>query len=144
MHQVHLYTDGACAGNPGLAGIGVVLISGKHRKEFSLPIGQGTNNIAEIRAVIEGIDALTCPKHTDVILHTDSQLVEGFLTKGWRPKANQELIAQLQQRASRCHSLRVVKVKAHNGRRENERCHTLARRASAISHHPQHEEEKDV
>ena len=144
MHQVNLYTDGACSGNPGPAGIGVVLVFGTYRKELSVPIGQGTNNIAEIRAVIEGIDALTCSEHTDVILHTDSQLVEGFLTKGWCPKVNQELIAQLQQRASRCHSLRVVKVKAHNGHRENERCHTLARRASAISHHPQQEEEKDV
>ena len=115
MHQVHLYTDGACSNNPGPAGIGVVLLSGEHRKELSTPIGHGTNNIAEIQAVIEGIDALTCPGDTDVVLYTDSQLVEGFLVKGWHPKANQELVATLRERASRCHSLCVVKVKAGDG-----------------------------
>ena len=58
MYQVELYADGACSGNPGPAGIGVVLKSGKHRKELGTAIGEATNNIAELRAVIEGIKLL--------------------------------------------------------------------------------------
>ena len=54
MHRVEIYADGACSGNPGPSGIGVVLKSGKHYKEISKAIGYATNNRAEIQAAIEG------------------------------------------------------------------------------------------
>jgi len=55
MYEVSIYTDGACSGNPGPAGIGVVLICNGRKKEISEYIGKATNNIAEVKAVIVGV-----------------------------------------------------------------------------------------
>ena len=129
MYQVELYADGACSGNPGPAGIGVVLKSGKHRKELGTAIGEATNNIAELRAVIEGIKLLKTLEQTELVIYTDSQLVEGLLTKNWNPKANQELINEMKGLVQKCRSFKVVKVKGHNGVPENEACHILAQAA---------------
>ena len=130
MHQVEIFTDGACSDNPGPAGIGVVLKCGKLRKEFSKYIGYATNNIAEIRAVIEGVKLLKAPAQTEVTICTDSQLVEGFLTRGWIPKRNSNLVAELKALLQQCCDFNVVKVKAHNGIRENQTCHNLAQSAT--------------
>src|SRR5262249_1313602 len=94
------YTDGACSGNPGPAGAGVALITpeGKISESFE-SLGIGTNNVAELTAILRAIEAV--PKTaSEVIIHTDSQYAIGVLTKGWRPKANQQLIADIKRALS--------------------------------------------
>ena len=129
MYEVTIYTDGACSGNPGPAGIGVVLICGNRRKEISRYIGEATNNRAELQAVIEGLAALKHPEQTRVTLHTDSQLVSGVLAHNWKAKANLDLVSKMRELAEKCASLLVVKVRGHSGNPLNERADTLARNA---------------
>ena len=129
MYEVTIYTDGACSGNPGPAGIGAVLVSGDRRKEIMRAIGYSTNNVAEIQAVVYALQFLRHPERTDVTLFTDSQLVCGLLGQDWKAKANQELVALMRYLAKQCAFFRVVKVKAHNGDPLNERAHALAREA---------------
>ncbi len=87
------FTDGACSGNPGPAGIGVVLVCGSHRREISEYIGEATSNIAELSVVVR---ALSTIKDRDryVILHSHSEYTIGMLTKDWKMRANKHLIEQ--------------------------------------------------
>ncbi|HSS37698.1 MAG TPA: ribonuclease H [Polyangia bacterium] len=126
---VEIWTDGACSGNPGPMGIGVVVIDGAQRKEKGEYLGIGTNNIAELTAVERGID-LVGPVGADKRLrvYTDSSYVIGVLSKGWKAKANQELIAKLKRKLAPL-NLDFVKVAGHAGVPENERCDELARDA---------------
>lgn len=129
MYQVEMYADGACSGNPGPAGIGVVLKCGERRKEFGTALGDATNNIAELQSVIEGLKLLKAPEQTELTIFTDSQLVVGFLSKDWMPKHNVELVDEMKGLVQKCRSFKVVKVKGHNGIPENEACHLLAQSA---------------
>ena len=81
------FTDGACSGNPGPAGIGVVLVCGNHRREISEYIGEATGNIAELSAVVRALSAIT-DRGRHVILHSDSEYAIGALTRNWRIRAN--------------------------------------------------------
>src|SRR6185295_9318442 len=87
-----VYTDGACSGNPGPAGAGLVVIApdGKIREGYRW-LGTATNNIAELTAIQLALEALP-PDAPGAVIHTDSQYAIGILTKGWKPKANQELV----------------------------------------------------
>jgi len=129
MFKVSIYTDGACSGNPGPAGIGAILLCGERRREISRFIGEATNNRAEIQAVITALRALKAPEKTEVTLFTDSQLVSGLLTQNWKAKANQDLVNEMKELAQSCASFEVVKVKGHNGNPLNERADELARKA---------------
>lgn len=129
MNQITIYADGACSGNPGPAGIGVVLISGGHRKEISRHIGQGTNNIAEFTAAVEGLRALKDRGKCEVTLYTDSQLVVGMLS-GWKARANLGLVSEMRKLASECASFKAVHIRGHNGDPVNERCDELAKMAA--------------
>ena len=124
--NIDIYADGSCHGNPGPAGCGVVLICGTSKKEISESIGTATNNIAEISAVVLGIEALHRPERCNVTLYTDSQYVEGLLFKGWKAKANIELVEHIRRLAAELQSLKVVKVIGHNGNQFNERADELA------------------
>src|SRR5690606_40924171 len=87
---VHLFTDGACKGNPGPGGWGVLMRYGAHEKELWGGEGHTTNNRMELMAAIEGLKALTRP--CEVVLTTDSQYVKqginswlaGWKRNGWR------------------------------------------------------------
>jgi len=127
--HIHLWTDGACTGNPGPAGAGTVLLLGESKTEWSTWLGQGTNNIAELFAVLQGLEALERPIERDLVIHTDSQYVIGVCAKGWKAKANKELISEL--RLSLKDASRVVWhwVRGHEGVALNERCDQLARDA---------------
>jgi len=126
---VEIWTDGACSGNPGPMGIGVVVIDGPQRKEKGEYLGIGTNNIAELTAVERGIDlAGPVPADKRLRVYTDSSYVIGVLSKGWKAKANQELIAKLKRKLAPL-NLDFVKVAGHAGVPENERCDELARDA---------------
>ena len=134
--RVTLYTDGACKGNPGAGGWGVVLEYGEHRKElFGGDVGT-TNNRMELMAAIAGLSALKSQCVVD--LYTDSVYVKDGITKwlsnwksnGWRkaskkPVANQDLWEKLDQAVSN-HKVNWHWVKGHSGDPGNERADELA------------------
>lgn len=125
---VHVWTDGACTGNPGPAGLGVVVLDGADRKEVSEYLGHGTNNIAELTAVLRGLD-LVADRNRPVLVYTDSSYSIGVLSMGWKAKANVELVAEIKDAIARFSDVRFVKVPGHAGVPENERCDELARNA---------------
>jgi ribonuclease HI len=127
---LELWTDGACSGNPGPMGIGIVAIDGGKRKEHGEYLGSGTNNIAELTAIDRALDLVGADAETrHVRIYTDSAYSIGVLSKGWKAKANQELIARMRKRLAKLPDVEFVKVSGHAGVPENERCDELARRA---------------
>lgn len=120
-----IYTDGACSGNPGPAGIGAVLRYKDNRKEISRYIGTGTNNIAELTAIKAGLTAVK-DRNLPVIVVTDSSYALGLLTRGWKAKQNLALVEELKRLVSSFKRLRFVKVKGHAGDPDNERADRLA------------------
>jgi ribonuclease HI len=125
---IHVWTDGACEGNPGPAGLGVVIIDGAERRELSEYLGHGTNNIAELTAILRGLESVT-DRRRPVVVYSDSQYSIGLLTQNWKAKANVELVAKLRGLTRQFVDLRFVKVAAHSGIPLNERVDELARRA---------------
>jgi ribonuclease HI len=126
---IHLWSDGACSGNPGPAGAGTVLLWGDRRREMSTWLGTGTNNVAELTAVLQGLEALRDPVRRKLVVHTDSQYVIGVLVRGWKARANQELIAQMREHLTRLPQVVWHWVRGHEGIELNERCDALAREA---------------
>jgi ribonuclease HI len=122
---VHVYTDGASAGNPGPSGIGVVLRFGKHKKEISRYIGDTTNNVAELEAIRLGLMAV---KNTTlpVRVFTDSRYAYGVLTQGWKARKNQNIIESIKKILSKFNNLKFIKVEGHVGIEGNERADFLA------------------
>jgi ribonuclease HI len=130
---LQIWTDGACSGNPGPMGIGMVVIDGAWRKESGEYLGVGTNNIAELVAIERGlelaIERLGTTKRV-VRVHSDSSYAIGLLEKGWKAKANQELVVRIRGKLRAYPAaIQFVKVAGHAGVRENERCDELARQA---------------
>ncbi len=132
-----MYTDGAASGNPGPGGYGVVLLSGKHRKELSAGYRHTTNNRMELLAVITGLEALKADR-CSVTIYTDSKYVADAVNKGWlaswqlkrfRGKKNTDLWMRYLQASSR-QNVRLVWIKGHAQIPENERCDQLAVQAS--------------
>ncbi|MGZ3405142.1 MAG: RNase H family protein [Polyangia bacterium] len=122
-----VYTDGACSGNPGPAGLGVVILDGGKRRELSEYLGVGTNNIAELMAIVRALEEV--PRDRTIVLHADSSYALGLLGKGWKAKANQEIVERMRTLARDFADLRLVKVDGHAGVPENERADELARTA---------------
>ncbi|HWU88006.1 MAG TPA: ribonuclease H [Kofleriaceae bacterium] len=127
-NAIHVWTDGACEGNPGPAGLGVVIIDGKEHRELSEYLGQGTNNIAELSAILRGLESIEDRKRP-VIVYSDSQYSIGLLSQNWKAKANVELVTKLRALTRQFPDLRFVKVAAHSGIPLNERVDELARGA---------------
>lgn len=128
-NAIHVWTDGGCVPNPGPAGIGVVIVDGDQRVELSEYLGQGTNNIAELTAIVRGLEEIPDRKRP-VVVYSDSQYAIGLLTQNWKPKANVELVGKLRALLKEFPEVRFVKVAAHTGIALNERVDQLA--ASAI------------
>ena len=122
------YTDGACSGNPGPAGYGVVLDLDGKRVEIGVYLGKATNNIAELGAIKHALEELV-GWSGPVDVYTDSNYAIGVLTKAWKPKANQELIAAIKALLPRGRNARFVWVPGHAGVPLNERADELARGA---------------
>ena len=122
---INIYTDGASAGNPGPAGIGVVLRFGKHEKEISRYIGITTNNMAELEAIRSGLMAVK-NSNIPVRVFTDSRYAFGVLTKGWKAKKNQDIIESIKKILSKFNDLKFINVKGHVGIEGNERADFLA------------------
>jgi ribonuclease HI len=128
----HVWTDGACTGNPGPMGIGVVLLCNGEQTELSEYLGIGTNNIAELTAIERGLEMAEkiAPKRDRPIrVYTDSAYSIGVLSLGWKAKANQELVARIRKQLTGFPDVLFVKVAGHAGIPENERCDELARAA---------------
>ena len=136
MRSVKAYTDGACSGNPGPGGWGVVLQFGDHERELKGGESDTTNNRMELTAAIEALKALKEPCH--IALTTDSTYVKDGITKwlsnwkrnGWKtaakkPVKNQDLWQQLEDYVAQ-HTVEWLWVKGHSGHPENERADTLA------------------
>ena len=135
--NVTIYTDGACAGNPGPGGWGAILISGSHRRELAGGEATTTNNRMELMGAISALEALKGPARVDI--HTDSEYVQkgisgwinGWKRNGWRTSARQPVKnADLWQRldaAQATHDVRWHWLRGHAGHPENERADELAR-----------------
>ncbi len=142
MQSVTIYTDGACSGNPGPGGYGVILKSGDQEKQLSAGYRNTTNNRMELRAVIAGLEALRRP--CQVTVYSDSKYIVDAVELGWarRWKKNNwyrnkkekalnidlwdTLLAQLDR-----HRVRFKWVKGHAGHPENEICDKLAVKAAS-------------
>jgi ribonuclease HI len=124
------YTDGACSGNPGPAGCGVVLVSPDGKvHEGNEYLGEATNNVAELTAILRALEWIPEDAAT-ITVHTDSQYAIGVLQKGWKAKANQDLVARTKEVVV-TRSARLVYVPGHQGVLLNERADELAREAVA-------------
>ena len=123
-----VYADGACSGNPGPAGLGIVLVApgGAVAEGFEY-LGTATNNIAELTGVLRAAEIV--PDGEPAVVHTDSQYAIGVLQKGWKAKANQELIAGIKLALAKRPNWRLVYVPGHSGVPLNERADELAREA---------------
>jgi ribonuclease HI len=139
--KVVMYTDGACHGNPGPGGYGVVILKGQQRNEMSGGYRRTTNNRMELMAAIEGLRSL--PERSDVMLYTDSRYladainlgwVNGWKKRNWRKSTkekvlNVDLWKALIQQLER-HEVTIQWVEGHAGVRENERADRISVQAA--------------
>lgn len=140
--EVIIYTDGACIGNPGPGGYGVVLLSHEKRREMSGGFRLTTNNRMEIMAAIAGLRALRSPCR--VTLYTDSQYLRDSVMRGWalrwqasgwmrnrkEPALNADLWEELLNLCN-VHDVTILWVRGHAGNTENERCDNLSVQAAS-------------
>jgi len=126
--MIEIFTDGACSGNPGPGGYGIVLRSGKHYKELSQGFENTTNNRMELLSVIVALEALKQPKQ-QVIITSDSKYVVDSIEKGWldswikkdfKSRKNKDLWVRYLV-AKKDHDIKFVWIKGHSGHTENER-----------------------
>lgn len=131
--SVIIYTDGAAKGNPGNGGFGIVLISGKHRKEISEGFRLTTNNRMELLAVIIGLESLKSNKES-VTVYSDSKYVVDAVNKKWvfgwekknfNKKKNPDLWIRF-LKIFKKHNIIFIWIKGHSENIENERCDYLA------------------
>ncbi|WP_305989242.1 ribonuclease HI [Roseibium sp. MMSF_3544] len=140
-NRVTIFTDGACSGNPGPGGWGVLLRFGEHEKELHGGEPETTNNRMELTAAIEALNALKRPCAVD--LYTDSTYVrsgirewlDGWKRKNWRTSANKPVknadLWQALDAARERHEVTWHWVKGHAGHPDNERADELARTGMA-------------
>jgi ribonuclease HI len=141
---IDVYADGACKGNPGPGGWGVLMRAGQHSKELYGGERLTTNNRMELTAVIRALEALKRP--SVVRMHTDSQYVQKGITswihnwkrRGWRtadkaPVKNEDLWRRLDELAG-LHRVEWIWVKGHAGHEGNERADRLANLGITGSH----------
>lgn len=142
MKKIDIYTDGACSGNPGAGGYGIVMLYKGARKELSRGYRITTNNRMEMLAVIKALECLKEP--CQVTLYSDSKYVVDSITKGWvyswkkrgwiKSDKKKALNVDLWERLLpllEIHQVEFVWVKGHAENVENERCDELARGAIA-------------
>lgn len=137
MKKVTIYTDGACSGNPGPGGYGMVLACEGKKIELSGREEETTNNRMELMAAIVALETLKFP--CEVVLHSDSSYlvnaynnkwIEGWKKNGWKnsskqPVKNIDLWERLEKQTAK-HKVEFIKVKGHANDEINNRCDKLA------------------
>lgn len=135
---ITIYTDGSALGNPGPGGYGIVMMSGRHRKEMSQGFRHTTNNRMELLAVIVALEHIKF-EGCEVTIYSDSKYVvdsvekrwvDGWVKKGFKDKKNADLWRRYLVTATR-QKVKFVWVKGHAEIPENERCDALATTAAA-------------
>ncbi len=138
MNHVEIYTDGACKGNPGPGGWGVLMRSGAHERELHGGEASTTNNRMELTAVIQALTALKRPCQVSLYLDSEyvrkgiTEWIHGWKARGWRtaarePVKNVELWQALDRLVSSGgHRIEWHWVKGHAGHPGNERADALA------------------
>ena len=137
MKEIDIYTDGACSGNPGPGGWGVVLIYQENKKELSGYQPETTNNRMELFAAIQGLSALkeSCAENqysdsSYLVNAFEKHWIEKWQRNGWKtstksPVENQDLWKLLLIHV-RKHQVRFIKVKGHSDNQYNNRCDEMA------------------
>ena len=147
LKHIEAYTDGACIGNPGPGGYGVVLLYGDHQRELSSGYRKTTNNRMEILAAVTALQAVIEPCR--VSLYSDSEYLVKMMQGGWPRKwetngwrrskkdraANPDLWGAMLRLCDQ-HEVEFVWVRGHAGNVENERCDRLAMQAALRSDLP--------
>lgn len=139
LPKVHIYTDGACSGNPGPGGYGIVMewVGKTYKKEFSEGYKKTTNNRMELLAVIEALEKIKT-NEVEIIVFSDSKYVVDAVEKkwliGWQKKRFKDVKnPDLWKRFLKIYNPKNTKfewVKGHNNHPQNERCDVLAVNAS--------------
>lgn len=121
---IEIWTDGACEPNPGECGCATILIQGSRQLRIATYLPYGTNNSAELTAILNGLEAL---KRTDipVRVYTDSQYAINVLTGKWCASSNLELVTHIKQKMAGL-EIDFKWVKAHSGIKYNEMADTMA------------------
>lgn len=135
LKEVAFYVDGACSGNhrlgkDGAMGAGIVARTGPVERAWGVPLGPGTNQRAELLAVMEALLRVKDRASADVTVYSDSEYAIGCLTQNWKVKANPEIVAAVRALIRECGRFRMRKVPGHAGHPENERANELAVRAA--------------
>ena len=134
---IEIYTDGACSGNPGRGGLGIVMKYKDQRKEMAYGFKLTTNNRMELIAVIVALESLK-KENSDVIVYSDSKYVIDAVNLGWvynwvkknfKDKANADLWKRFLD-VHKKHHVKMMWVKGHASNKENNRCDELAVAAS--------------
>jgi len=141
-YSLHIYTDGACRGNPGKGGYGIVFIWGNNKKELSAGYKLTTNNRMELMAIVVALQHLT-KKNIPLTIYTDSKYVADSIEKKWLDnwiktnfkggKKNKDLWQQYYQLA-KDYKIKIKWVKGHADNIYNNRCDELATAAADSSH----------
>jgi ribonuclease HI len=121
---IHVWTDGGAAPNPGPSGAGVVIVDRGKQTEISQFLGEGTNQTAELSAILIGLSKLET-RDRPVVVYSDSAYSIGLLSQAWKAKANVELVEKLRAVCREFKDLRFVKVAGHSGVPLNERTDQL-------------------
>lgn len=139
MQEVKLFTDGACAGNPGIGGCACIMVSGEHRKQLTAGFKRTTNNRMELRAALMGLEAIK-KKDVKVIIYSDAKYLTDSFNKRWifnwekenfNGRKNGDLFQRILELCKSFAVYEFIWIKGHNGHTENEDCDGLA---VAMSH----------
>jgi len=133
--RVNVYTDGACSGNPGNGGYGIIMewVGKPYIKEFSQGFRLTTNNRMELLAVIVALERLK-KDGIEVVVYSDSKYVVDAVEKGWvfgwvkkgfKDKKNPDLWKRF-LKVYKKHKVKFIWIKGHNEHPQNERCDRLA------------------
>jgi ribonuclease HI len=133
MAQITIYTDGSAKGNPGNGGYGVVMMSGKHKKELSEGFRLTTNNRMELLSVIVALESIKNPSDNVQVFSDSKYVVDsiekkwvfGWQKKGFKGKKNIDLWKRFLLIYPK-HKVKFNWVKGHAGNEYNEICDTLA------------------
>jgi ribonuclease HI len=131
--KIQIYTDGACSGNPGPGGYGIVLISGNYRKEVSQGFRKTTNNRMELMAVVTALEMLKI-EGSDVTVYTDSKYVSEAINQNWLEKWKKREFKKVKNldlwfkflEIYPKHNIKIIWVKGHADNKENNICDSLA------------------